>query len=186
MKRFHIRQATSTDVQAMGNVMVATWLQAHKGQIPEGQWQQRKRHWTAAKSAEGWATLLADIAQGTNQDSCVFVAVADNDAVIGIALGNPANVGILAGAGEISSLYVNHNYQRMGVGREMVRVVAETLLGSGCEALTISVLETNTPARRFYESLGGVVIGTLETEDFGYREPQVIYGWPDIRVLTVS
>ncbi|MEZ4730999.1 MAG: hypothetical protein R3E79_28090 [Caldilineaceae bacterium] len=45
------------------------------------------------------------------------------------------------------------------------------------------MLTTNAPARRFYEALGGQLIGTRETEDYGFPEPQVVYGWEDIAVL---
>lgn len=36
-------------------------------------------------------------------------------------------------------------------------------------------------SRRFYEAIGGQVIGTRETEDYGFSEPQVVYGWEEIQ-----
>jgi hypothetical protein len=64
-----------------------------------------------------------------------------------------------------------------------VQAVASHQADLGRGALLISALEANAPARRFYEALGGRVIGTHETEDSGFKEPQVVYGWEDIRVL---
>jgi hypothetical protein len=67
-----------------------------------------------------------------------------------------------------------------------VQRVAAHQASLGRQALIIRALETNAPARRFYEALDGRVIGTHETEDYGFKEPQVVYGWEDIRTLERS
>lgn len=37
-----VRPATLADASVMAQVMVDTWLAAHRGQVPEGQWQRRR------------------------------------------------------------------------------------------------------------------------------------------------
>lgn len=39
--------------------------------------------------------------------------------------------------------------------------------------------EADAPANRFYESLGGQLVGECEREDYGYRISEQIYGWAD-------
>ena len=73
----------------MGQFLVETWLAAHKGQVPEGQWQARRENWTPEKSAQGWAETLRDIGTGKSPDYCVYVAVdaAEPPEIIGMVIG---------------------------------------------------------------------------------------------------
>ncbi|MCE7985947.1 MAG: GNAT family N-acetyltransferase [Caldilinea sp. CFX5] len=178
-----IRLATMTDAPGMAQVMVDTWLAAHREQVPEGQWQRRREEWSYADSERSWRRLLAEIEDGSNTEDCPYVAVSEEGAVVGIALGCPAGLELLPNAAEVSALYVRPTEQGQGLGRRLVQAVAAHQARLGRQALMISVLTNNAPARRFYEALGGQLIGTRQTEDYGYPEPQVVYGWPDIREL---
>ena len=179
----HIRPAKIEDAPAMAQAMVDTWLSAHLGQIPEGQWQRRREEWTYAVSERGWREFLAEIAAGPNSQDCVYVALTDEDEIVGLAVGRPAKLNMLKNAAEVSAVYVKSAYQGQGLGRRLIQTVAAHQATLGKTALVISVLETNTPARHFYEALGGRVVGTHETEDYGFKEPQVVYGWDNIRTF---
>lgn len=62
-----IRQACVADAEPMGDMLVPTWLAAHKGQMPEHLWEKRQREWTPAVSARGWRETLEEMAEeGTN------------------------------------------------------------------------------------------------------------------------
>lgn len=178
-----IRSATMTDALGMGRVMVDTWLAAHRGQVPDGQWQRRREDWSYADSERSWRSLLAEIADGSNTEDCVYVAVRDEGEVIGVAVGCPAELDLLPNAAEVSALYVHPTAQGQGLGRRLVRAVAAHQANLGRQAFMISVLTTNAPARRFYEAIGGQLIGAHETEDYVFPEPQVVYGWEDIATL---
>lgn len=175
-----IRLATLADVPAMAHVMVDTWLAAHRGQVPEGQWQRRREEWTYADSERAWRSLLAELADGSNTEDCVYVAVSAEDEVVGVAVGCPAELDLLPNAAEVSALYVRPTQQGQGFGRQLVAAIAAHQANLGRSALLIGCLTTNVPARHFYEALGGEVIGTRETEDYGFPEPQVVYGWANI------
>jgi GNAT superfamily N-acetyltransferase len=182
----HIRSAKITDAPAMSQVIVDTWLSAHRGQIPEGQWQRRHDEWTYAVSERGWRELLEEIDAGSSTQDCVYVAVTEEDEVVGVAVGCPAELSLLKNAAEVSALYLQSAYQGQGLGRRLVQRVAAHQAALGRRALLIRALVTNAPARRFYEALGGRVMGTYETEDYGFKEPQVVYGWEDIGALEQS
>ena len=178
----HIRPARIEDPPAMARVMVDTWLSAHRGQVPDAQWQRRRDEWTYAVSEGAWRGLLEEIADGVNTDDCVYVALVEED-LVGVAVGCPSGLGLLPDAAEVSGVYVRPEHQGRGLGRRLVQTVAADQAARGRRALLISCLVANAPARRFYEAIGGRVIGTHETEDYGFREPQVVYGWEDIHVL---
>jgi GNAT superfamily N-acetyltransferase len=181
-----IRAATLADAPGMAQVMVDSWLAAHRGQVPEAQWQQRRQEWTYTESERGWHRSLTEIEAGTNPQSCVYVAVIASGEVVGVAVGCLAELDLLPNAAEVSVLYVHPTAQGQGVGRRLVQQVATHQAALGRRALLIGCLATNAPARCFYEALGGRVVGTHETEDEGFKEPQVVYGWEDIQSVVIS
>lgn len=181
-----IRTATLADAPGMAQVMINTWFAAHRGQVPEEQWQRRRVEWTYADSERSWRRTLTEIESGANTKDCIYVAVTEGGEVAGVALGFPTGFDLLPNAAEVGLLYVLPAYHGQGLGRRLVQRVAVHQANLGRSALLISCLATNTPARRFYEALGGQLIGTRQTEDYGFPEPQVVYGWPDISCLTCT
>jgi GNAT superfamily N-acetyltransferase len=110
----------------MGRLTVATFLVAHRDQIPEEVWRKRRDEW----SAGNWACTLRSIADGTSLRECVYLAVDELcDEVIGIAMGQPADEKPWPNTGAITVLYVLHAYQGRGsrpsIGRRCRRPPAE-------------------------------------------------------------
>ena len=70
-----------------------------------------------------------------------------------------------------------------GVGRLLVSAVARRLLVDGFRSMLLWVLEDNHPARRFYESLGGGLVGRETITIGGTDLVEVSYGWTDIAGL---
>lgn len=169
----------------MGHFSVMTWLAAHKGQVPEGQWQARQKNWTPEKSAQGWAETLRDMAASIDADYCIYLAIetADPPEIIGLVMGGPAHMGPWPEAGQIYSVYVRADRQGQGVGKKLLATAVGHLAQLGMTQLVISCLETNTAACGFYEACGGQKVGQIETEDYGYPEPQRIYGWGDSAMI---
>jgi hypothetical protein len=50
-------------------------------------------------------------------------------------------------------------------------------------AFALHCWAANTPARCFYETLGGRVIREREVDEYGEMVPEVMYSWPDSRPL---
>ena len=143
-----------------------------------------KEEWTYEASATSWRRPLCGIASGVNKEECIFVACEENGDVIGLAMGMPAEG--FTHTGEVSALYVQQGFQGRGIGRRLVQAVAAWLHAQGHTVLHIAVLAANAPARKFYEAIGGTVIGEREFEEYGFMLPGVVYGWPDIRTLIPS
>ena len=179
-----IRDAREEDADAMARVIVDTFLAAHADQMPEEAIKRRREEWTHEVSANAWRRSLRNIASGVDKVECIFVACDESGDVIGMAMGVPAEG--QTHTGEVSALYVRQDQQGRGVGRRLVQAAAAWLHAQGHTALHISVLAANAPARKFYEAIGGTVIGEQELDEYGFVLPGVIYGWPDIRALIAS
>ncbi len=60
--------------------------------------------------------------------------------------------------------------------------MARGLLADGKRSMLTRVLAEN-PSRRFYETVGGKLLGSQEIEIGGAALTVVVYGWDDIRTL---
>jgi ribosomal protein S18 acetylase RimI-like enzyme len=176
-----VRTAQAEDTPAMARVIVDTGRSAHRDQMPEELLLRTPPplEEAYAESERNWRRFLREIADGTCPRDCAYVAEDEAGEVIGLAVGGPARGDAPETTGEIHVLYVRDSHQRRGFGRRLVQAVAADLAQRGMTALRIGCLAANTPARRFYEALGGQVVGTREFDQDGFMLPEVVYGWAD-------
>jgi ribosomal protein S18 acetylase RimI-like enzyme len=178
-----IRAAQEADAPAMGRVMVSTYLAAHRDQQPAEVWAKRAEEWTPEVSAEGWARTLREIATDERSQDCIYVAVDEGGAIVGLAMGGPANAEELPQTGAVYALYISTRHQGQGLGRRLVQAVAADLAQKGMTALQIGCLAANTPARGFYEAIGGRLVNERLFDEDGVMLPEVVYAWADIKAL---
>jgi GNAT superfamily N-acetyltransferase len=177
-----IRAAREADAAAMSHVMVDTVLATYRDQMPAAVWAKRAREWTYAESEQGWARSLRAIAAEPSSQQCIYVAEETSE-LIGLVIGGPAETEGLPTTGGIYALYVRADHQGRGAGRRLVQAVAAHLARQGKLALHIGCLAANAPGRRFYEALGGRVVGERLFDEDGVMLPELVYGWPDIGAL---
>jgi GNAT superfamily N-acetyltransferase len=165
----------------MARVIVDTGRSAHRDQMPEELLLLSRSSFEEAyaESEHNWLRFLREIGDGTSPRDCAYVAEDEAREVIGLAVGGPARANAPENTGEIRVLYVRESHQRRGFGRRLVQAVAAHLAQLGMPALLIGCLAANTPARRFYEALGGRVVGAREFDQDGVMLPEVVYGWAD-------
>ncbi len=180
-----IRTASEQDAQAMGQVMVTTYLTAHRYQVPDNAWAKRAEEWTPAVSAQGWARTLREIAAGERPQDCIYVAV-DGGELVGLAMGGLADAQAHPHTGAVYALYISMHNQGQGLGRRLVQAVAADLAQKGMIALQIGCLATNAPARGFYEAIGGRLAGERPFDEDGVLLPEVVYAWADIQTLAAK
>jgi len=180
VRHFEVRVATVDDAPAMGRVMVESFLSAHRGQMPDAAYQKRVDEWTPEVSATAWAKALAELAGGNPAGDVVLVAE-DEGGLLGLVSGGAAEGS--DAACEIGALYVHPQRQGQGIGRALLRAAAGHLAELGYAELRIGVLSANSPARAFYEAMGGRETGQDTEDEEGYLLPLTIYGWADVTDL---
>ncbi len=179
-----VREAQVSDTPAMGRVMVEAWLAGHRGQMPEEAWQKRRDEWTPEMSAGAWKRNLLERDETPGSREVYLIAVDDDENLVGIIYGLPADEGASEDVADIAALYVHPQMQGKGVGRQLLKAAADRLSEFGFTKLNIAVLTTNEPARGFYEAMGGTDVGERLFDEDGHLLSERVYAWPDLRVLT--
>lgn len=134
-------------------------------------------HWRSARvsGVTSWRTPT-----GTH---FLLVAHDEVDELVGFAAAGPERSGDLNYLGELYALYVLPSHHRRGFGHRLVRAVAGRLTAAGTRSMLLWVLEANTPAREFYEALGGTVVRGRHIDIGGVPLTEVAYTWSDLQVL---
>ena len=170
-----IRLARPDDVPQIARVHVDSWRTTYRDVLPKSylsdlSYDARETMWQGAFGAE----------------STTFLVVAEEEGEIaGFAAGGAARRDTpeaKAYGGELYAVYMSEPFQRRGLGRRLVAAVAEELVSRDYSDMITWVLEDNA-ACRFYERIGGELLGskTVEIADMSLRA--VAYGWPDAGVL---
>ena len=104
------------------------------------------------------------------------IAIMDNKP-IGVAL-----LGARGSRGWVGGVGIAPAYRNQGIGRQLMRVIASSLVQRGYQSMMTWVLADNLSCR-FYEAVGGKLIQEKEIEIGGANLREVAYGWSDIRQL---
>jgi ribosomal protein S18 acetylase RimI-like enzyme len=162
----NVRPAQPSDAAAIAGVHVAAWLTTYRGLLPDD----FLASLTEAGYEERWRRVIDE---GSGR---VFVA-ADGQDVVGFASGGRERAGEDGYSGELYAIYVLGEAQGHGHGRRLVQAVASGLRELGLEDMIVWVLRDNTPARGFYERLGGVYVRTQPITIGSALLQEVSYGW---------
>lgn len=181
-----VRVAEERDADALAQVVVTTYREAHRDQLPQDYLLSSLSY---EQSARNWRRTLHRIHGDTAARERVFLAEDPEGRVIGVAMGgpdrgNPATEdGGTAAIGGLYVLYILPEHERRGLGRVLIGVVAEWLMAQGLRRMRVRVLRENLPARRFYMALGGVECGMEAHEDAGVVLHMMVYEWTNVRHL---
>jgi GNAT superfamily N-acetyltransferase len=173
MEPARVREARQEDAAAIARVHVDSWRTSYRGIVPEAflasmSYEDFENHWRGWLRGVGdprWAYRVAELPSGR---------------IVGFASGGPQQGSAYSDyAGELYALYLLREHQRAGIGRRLFGSVARGLAEGGNASLLAWVLARN-PSRRFYEAVGGKLLGSQEIEIGGTRLEEVAYGWPAI------
>jgi ribosomal protein S18 acetylase RimI-like enzyme len=164
--------ATLDDAEELGVMHVQAWRETYMGLVP----QHVLDNLDPVARARMWRSAIGG-------DARVFIA-RDSGAIVGLgACGPPRDQDLQSFAGEIGALYVLRRAQRGGIGRALMNALARALTAAGRNNAALWVLHGNTPARRFYEAMGGRMVTerTRTRDDWTLRE--AAYAWDDVTRL---
>jgi len=168
-----IREANDSDATDIARVQVAAWQTTYKGIVPNGY----LASLTYEKRAQRWRQILA-----SDENNFTFVAETEERQTVGFASGGETEEADEDFAGELIAIYLLENYQRQGIGKLLVKAVAQRFLQQEISSMLVWVLAEN-PFRAFYESLGGKYVSEKQTEIGGASLVEVAYGWKNLEIL---
>lgn len=176
-----IRAATGDDASAIAAVHVASWRETYASLMP----QTMLTNLSFSDRTVRWKHIL-DQAEGPDGPS-VFVAEHSGDLVGFASSGSQRDPNLLAQGftGEITAIYVLQDMQGRGAGRRLMAAIVEDLRSGGYDAASLWVLRENRRARRFYERLGGTIIGEKQDHHDAVTFTEIAYGWRDLSKLRV-
>jgi len=170
-----VREAKVDDAPAIARVNLDTWRTAYRHIVPADYFAN-----LAYETRESnWREILLNA-----KNTADFACVAENEfgKVVGFAAGGSERTGNYAYRGELFAIYILEEYQRRGIGRQLVRSVAAKLADRGLNSLLVWVLADNS-AWKFYEALGGEKVDGRETIRAGIALKEIAYGWTDTAIL---
>ncbi len=169
-----IRAAGTDDSNGIAYVQVTGWLETYRGMISDSFLDKL----SIEQQAERWKQILSDPNDVYHR---AFVATKDGQ-IVGFANYGKEHSGDSDYLGELFAIYVLKEFQGQGIGRELVKRVAQGLLDQEVSSMLVWVLVAN-PYQRFYESLGGVYLREQTIVFEGESLYEKAYGWKDIRPL---
>ena len=169
MAQVAVRACTVLDAEAVESLRVAGWKSAYRGMIPDAFLDSmpvdvdRRRRRTAERP-DGVLESVAVVA----------------GSVVGWVSAGPCRDDDRPGThqGEIYACYVLPDWWRCGVGRLLLTHATGVLAQAGRDDVTLWVLEANSAARRFYETLGFHPDGSRNLLELGAPVPEVRYRRP--------
>ena len=160
------REGTVNDATAVAEVLVASWKESFAGIVPDS--------FLKKLTVEELAKRLRDRFSGKFYK--MFVAETPGRRIVGFAdVGLPRHdVGPYDA--ELHAIFLFHEVQGKGIGRELFQRVKEFLISQGKTSMYLLGLEVS-PYRPFYEKMGGRVVGKHKVTLEGFDFDAVAYGW---------
>ena len=169
-----IRPATAADAREIARVRIDTWRTAYRGLVPDAYLDAMD----VEQSVASWQRVLGADAPNAR----VFVADHTGE-VVGFAAANRLAEPRHGLDAELSAVYVRREFQRAGIGRQLVLAAARAIRASGATGLVVWSIAGNKPARAFCEALGGTVIVEQPFEWDGVALTEVGYAFTDLDAL---
>lgn len=166
-----IRTANQDDIAAVARVAVDTLKETYPGIMPQHILD--SANYTGAETH--WARDLFPYCS-------IFLALDNTGNAIGYAGGGTVNGELNGYTGELGFIYLLKSHQHQGIGHKLAATVAQYLQQLGHQSMYVWVL-TKNPYKRFYETLGGMVIADRQANFAGTLLSETAYGWKDLDIF---
>lgn len=169
-----IRQATKEDAAGIANVHILSWKETYSGLISQEYLDSLK----AEDRLPLWEKSLSD----TLVTSPVFVALNDDNKVVGFASFGRERTGKFDADGELYAIYILKEYQKGKLGMKLLHAGIKELLEQQYTSMLVWVLAENG-SRKFYEKLQPVKAGEENVKIAGQDYLEVALVWEDLNSL---
>jgi len=171
-----LRHATLADVTAIATLHVAVWRTTYAGLAPP----EVAAPLDVGRRIERWTTVLSE----AGPRHVTLLAVDEAGRLLGFCHGGPPGDAIFADRAEVKWLYVDQAHAGRGIGTALLATSAARLRACGFAGVGLSVVVGNSPAYRFYEGLGGVVVGRFTDPGPVWKSTNDVFAWDDLGPLT--
>jgi ribosomal protein S18 acetylase RimI-like enzyme len=168
--RFSVRDATAEDLERVTEIKVRNWADTY-GSLLEP---------AVLRPFLDRDAQLVELREKFSQPGTLLLIAEDGSGdIIGFA------ITYLDDEPEpwLESLHVLRELRGAGIGALLMRRTAERLIARGHSSLRLGVISGNVAAARFYERLGGTMIG-LESVSWAQDVAHEVYRWADLAALT--
>ncbi|HEY8559941.1 MAG TPA: 3-deoxy-manno-octulosonate cytidylyltransferase [Pyrinomonadaceae bacterium] len=166
---FKYRPATIEDVPQIAKVHVDSWQKSFRGIAPQA--------FLDAMNVEKRAAAFAE--RFSDDDYRMFVAESDAGEIVGFVDFGKARHEVAGIGTELFAIYLNPELKGKGIGAELFKVGVRDLVARGIDSVYLQALKVS-PYKKFYEKMGGKIVGEgiypLGGEDF----ETYFYGWEDL------
>ena len=169
-----IRRATPGDAPAIARVRVDSWRATYRGMIPDA--------YLDGMNVDASTAMWDRVLNAGGSTTCVFVAAHGSD-VVGFSCGNRLAEPKHGFDAELAAVYLRREFQRAGLGHQLVGAVAEAQREVGATGLITWVIAGNKPAREFYQRLGGELVVEQPYNWDGMDLVEAGYGWRELAQL---
>src|ERR1700692_3957586 len=166
-----IRAAARSDAPAIGRIHVASWRETYRGVLPD--------HFLDNLSAVVRAVMWQGALE-RDPPVLLFVGQLASGDLVGFAGGGPRRGSSPPHDAGVYAIYVLQAARHRGCGRRLLAALAAALHARGFKSLCVWVLRENAHARRFYEGLGGQVVGERTEVNSEHEFNEVAYGWANL------
>lgn len=170
----NIREATINDVFGIAKVHVDSWNTTYKNIVPDEYLKSK----TYKAQEERWRKRYFENA---DTKEFLYIAVTADNEVVGFACGSSQNEDSEFD-GTISAIYILENNQRQGIGKQLVRKMAEKLTEDKVDKMIIWALEEN-PSCKFYKKIGGIRTREKIVNIGGKKLLEIGFGWNNLKQL---
>lgn len=170
------RLASADDADSIAALHAESWRSAYRGMVPDDYldhdvFDDRAQVWRERFDGSGahpeTLTILAELGGAL---AGFAHSIIDDDPEYGTLLDN---------------LHVRPDIKRLGIGKRLVVETAGWIEArNNKNGLHLWVFEANTPARSFYDALGGRVVDKDISHTGGSSEPTLRYYWPSLALLS--
>ncbi|AIQ34163.1 hypothetical protein R50345_05610 [Paenibacillus sp. FSL R5-0345] len=171
-----IRKATASDIDGIAFVHAMSWKTTYKGLISD--------EFLDAITVEARSKRWIRNFENPIKDEVMYVAEDEAGMIIGFANGGARREPDLYDA-ELYALYLLKEHQGKGLGKRLIRSVAQNLLEKNYSSFMTWVLAGN-PAIHFYHSVGGESISSIEVKIGDELLEEIKIGWQDIRGIGID
>lgn len=170
---FTVRKACYEDAAAIADIHVSSWKSTYTDLLEE----KDLSNITYENRRALWETVL----RIQKEEQLTFV-VLNEEKMVGFISGGPERTKKFNYDGEIYTIYLLDEFQKLGLGTRLLKVFSEGMKELGCQSILVWILKQN-PSSRFYERYQANPVGEEVTTIGEGTYQETAYGWKNIDQL---